>query len=73
MDVKDDMHIDVRVVEVCDFKSEVIEAVERPPWLQGPFKSKRLYYREPFLILSVLAQRDWRFSVVEGDTMGISL
>ena len=25
--------------------------------------SKRLYYREPFSIFSVLAERDWRFGV----------
>ena len=29
---------------------------------------KRLYYREPFSIFSVLAERDWRFGVVQGDT-----
>ena len=28
---------------------------------------KRLYYREPFSIFSVLAERDWRFGVVQGD------
>ena len=32
--------------------------------LCGP---KRLYYREPFLIFSVLAERDLRFGVVQGD------
>ena len=28
---------------------------------------KRLYYREPFSIFSVLAENDWRFGVVLGD------
>ena len=31
------------------------------------FRLKRLYYREPFSIFSVLAERDWRFGVVQGD------
>ena len=30
--------------------------------------AKRLYYREPFSNLPVLAERDWRFSVVEDDS-----
>ena len=29
--------------------------------------SKRLYYREPFSILPVLAEHDWRLSVLESD------
>ena len=33
-------------------------------WLSVP---KRLYYREPFLIFSVLAECDLRFGVVQGD------
>ena len=32
---------------------------------------KRLYYREPFSIFSVLAERDWRFSVVESEPSGM--
>ena len=38
----------------------------------GGTKSKRLYYREAFSNLPVLAEGDWRFSVVEGDTIPFS-
>ena len=35
--------------------------------LKSGFLPKRLYYREPFSIFSVLAERDWRFGVVQSD------